>query len=87
VDARIHLYACGRQVFVNMYLHAMRLHELGMQYRTGRKCTLCICFMGCRIMRLHVLILIPMILGILIESTDQLPFCRAKRLWSQNILC
>jgi len=38
--------------------------------------------MGCRIMRLHVLILIPMILGILIESTDQLPFCRAKWLWS-----
>lgn len=25
---------------------------------------------------------IPMALGILIESTDQLPFCRAKWLWS-----
>jgi len=25
------VYECGRQVFVNMYQHAMRFHELGMQ--------------------------------------------------------
>lgn len=84
------VYACGRQVFVNMYLHAMRLHELGMQYRTERKCTLYFVYM------LHgmphyaptrVMIPIPMILGILIEATDQLPFCQAKWLLSQSILC